>query len=289
MGLGSGERVNGGQGGFVPPDGGQWPNDSGDGTSYGGQPAPYGGQPGAYGAQSDPYGGQPEAYGNGFWAEPPKKSRTGLIVGLVLGAVVVVGGAVALAGVASSSNDHRTRPDAVATPSGDVTSPADESVTHSIVPPRSVGTYRRLTGNVADRSIRKMRQAMTQEGGQYAEIYSKSKIAIYTDGGGMVRPLIFIGMAGKDSPMLAEEMRKDSPSDEVDQMFLGAGVGQAKDYTAGPLGGVLRCGSGAFDGGRAMSCVWADSSTVAMLLQPRGKSSAKLAGLTLRLRNAAER
>jgi hypothetical protein len=60
-------------------------------------------------------------------------------------------------------------------------------------------------------------------------------------------------------------------------------------YPAGPLGGVLRCGTGPLGGGTAAACAWADSSTVGAMLTPQGGSVESLAGTTLDLRNAAER
>jgi hypothetical protein len=67
---------------------GQQPGQPGQ---YGQQPQP--GQPGQYGQPpqygQQPYGGQPGYPGGG---PPPKKSRTGLIIGIVLAAVLVLGG-----------------------------------------------------------------------------------------------------------------------------------------------------------------------------------------------------
>ncbi|WP_329241181.1 hypothetical protein OG417_41755 [Actinoallomurus sp. NBC_01490] len=300
--------MSGGRGGFVPPDGGQWPDEPRDGVPYGaGAQPPYEGGPGgAYGERREPYGGQAVAYGGqpgarsdphgarfaSFgpepWAEPSSRRRTGLIVGLVIGAVVVLGGVATLAGVVLSSDGHHPRPDAAGAPAGDATSPAAESVTHSIVPPRTVGAYRRLTGNVADRIVHTMRQAMTKENGKYADVYAKWKIAIYTYGGDPGRRLIFTGMSAKDSPEMAEAMRSTSPSEEVDQLFLGTGVDQTKDYAPGHFGGVLRCGNGDLGGVTAMVCAWADSSTFGMVVEPH-RSAATLARVTLRLRNVAER
>ena len=100
---------------------------------YGQQPPPgYSQQPGQYGQpQQDPFGqqgpqsggfpqqgyGQPQpgygqqpGYGGpgGFGGPPPKKSKTGLIIGVVIGVLVLVGGgitaAVLLSGNSSSNN-----------------------------------------------------------------------------------------------------------------------------------------------------------------------------------------
>ncbi|MEU6641642.1 hypothetical protein ABZ863_03745 [Saccharomonospora sp. NPDC046836] len=75
----------------TPPQTGHYPG-SGPAPQYGGYPGPGGtqqfGQPG----QPGPYGQQPVGFPG---ARPPKK-KTGLIVGLSIGAVAVIGGVVAL-------------------------------------------------------------------------------------------------------------------------------------------------------------------------------------------------
>ena len=312
-------------GGYPPPAGGQWPGDGSGGTPYGGGHDPYsdptyGGQGSygnAYGAPQpqsggygDPYGqtpsygqqpsyeqqppyGPPAPYGPG--GEPPKKSRAGLITGLAIGAaVVVIGGAAAVIGVTSGDDE---KPAAASSPlvSGSPSSPAaspsavDAGGHHSLTVPESVGPYRRMTGSVANRLAETMRKSMNQQqNGKYADVYAKSRIAIYAKNGDATHPLIFVGLSADDSPSVAEELKTHTPSEEVDSTFLGMGLGDAKDYPPGPLGGVLRCGTGTTGGSTASACAWADSSTVGALMAPSSTSAATLAGTTLDLRNAAE-
>ncbi|WP_020659735.1 hypothetical protein [Amycolatopsis benzoatilytica] len=73
-----------GQGGY-PQQPGQFGQQPGQQGQFGQQP----GQPGQFGQQP---GGQFGGYG----AEPPKKKKTGLIVGIAIGAVVVLGGGTGL-------------------------------------------------------------------------------------------------------------------------------------------------------------------------------------------------
>jgi hypothetical protein len=285
--------VNGGQGGYPPP-GSQWPDE--------GRPAqggsPYGDPYGGSGQFGGPYGTQPPSYGGPYGGtqygpavEPPKPRRTGLIVGLVVGLVVVVGGVAVLVAVAASSSGGGKKAAAATTSAAPSASPSsvDTGVPHSIVVPTSVGGYRRLTGSVADRLSSSMRKSMGQSQGKYAEAYSKAKIAIYAKNGDATHPLIFVGLSGNDSPAIAEELRSRSASEEVDSTFLGMGMGDAKDYPPGPLGGVLRCGSAPLGGENAAACAWADSSTVGAVLTPRSGVVTTLAGTTVDLRNAAER
>lgn len=305
--------MNGEQGGGYPaPGGGQWPNEgspAGGGTPYGqapyGAPGAYGQQPygqGAYGGgtppQGAPYGGapQPESgpygqpYGTGIpsygpGGEPPKKSRAGLIVGLAVVAVIVVIGAVAVAIGASSGGDKSVGASAPsASPSA-----VDAQVPHTISVPRAFGTYRRLTGSVADRMSQSMRNSMNgASNGEYADVFAKAKIAIYTRNGSTGHSLIFLGLSGSDNPAVAKELKSTSPSKEVDSAFVGMGIGDAKDYPSGPLGGLLRCGTGSVGGASAAACAWVDSSTMGMVLVPGTRNAPALAGATLKLRNAAE-
>lgn len=312
--------MNGGQDGgpgFPAPGGDQWPNQGSaqgaqGGTPYGAPPqppygapppAPYGDQPGWGNTQPGPYGGPTGPMGpggqdpQGMWAygqgaPPPKKSRKGLVTGVVVAAaVIVLGGAAAAVGVASSGDDKKSASaSGVASPSSAPTSPVDSGVPHSIVTPASVGPYKRLNGSLANRLASTMRKSMGASGdSQYADVYRTAKIAIYSKDGDTERPLIFVGLQGSDSPQIAEELKSNSPSQEVDATFLGMGIGDAEDYPAGPLGGALRCGTGAVGAGNAAACAWADSSTVGMVIQTGGNDVKALSKTTLDLRNSAER
>jgi hypothetical protein len=296
--------VNGGQSGgpgYPPPDGGRSPFGTPQSPygPYGGtQPqSPYGGGT----APVPPYGQDPYAspYGSQEWSsygmgsEPPKKSRTGLIVALsIAGAVVVLGGTAAAIGVASSGGDKPTAASTTsppASPSASATSSAPAAGGHhSLTIPASVDDYRQLTGSVADRLAETMRKSVGNQQGAYGEALAKSKIAIYAKNGDSTRPLIFVGLSADDSPAIANELQSRSPSEEVDSTFIGMGIGDTKDYPAGPLGGVLRCGTGTTGTGSAAACAWADSSTVGALITPANSSVPVLAQTTLDLRNAAE-
>ncbi|MCW2861511.1 MAG: hypothetical protein JWP48_3219 [Actinoallomurus sp.] len=200
---------------------------------------------------------------------------------------MVLGGAAVLIGVASSSGDKKPAAATSGAPSPSSSpSEVDAGVPHSLTVPKSVGGYRRLTGSVANRLSSTMRKSMGE--GSDAGVYSKARIAIYTKNGNSTRPLIFVGMSASDSPAIAEELKSNSPSQEVDSMFVGMGLGDAKDYPAGPLGGDLRCGKGPMSDTTATACAWADSSTAGLLIAPDTGGVAALAATTLSLRNAAE-
>jgi hypothetical protein len=212
------------------------------------------------------------------------------MVVLCLAAAVVVLGGLGIA-VGASSGGGKNPVAAASTPASSTSStPSAGSgdVPHSITVPKSVGDYTQLTGSIADRLAQSMRKSMGETSGKYAAVYAKAKIAIYGKQGDVQRPLVFVGLSGSDSPELGTELRSSPPSDEVDSTFLGMGIGDAKDYPAGPLGGVLRCGKGQIATGTAAACAWADSSTVGVVMTPTVSDVTALARTTLDLRNAAE-
>ncbi|WP_162834626.1 hypothetical protein [Amycolatopsis circi] len=79
---------------------------------YGQQPdqfGQYGQQPDRFGQPGGPFGQQPGGQFGGFGEEPPKKKKTGLIVGIAIGAVVVLGGATGLViWLTGDSKDNKT-------------------------------------------------------------------------------------------------------------------------------------------------------------------------------------
>lgn len=217
--------------------------------------------------------------------------------GLLLSVSAVVAGCGGVVAVVTVGASESARTRAVATiparlvlpaPVGPATPPPGGM--RSITLPASVDGYRRQTGEVADRMAENLRKAMEAAQSQHGTEYGKAKIGIYQRAGDRGRPLIFVGLPGKDIPQLAAELRSRPPSDEVDSVFMGMGIMDAKDFPAGPLGGVLRCGKGNAGGtSAAAACVWADGSVVGLAMTPLSADVPGLARLTLALRNAAER
>lgn len=216
--------------------------------------------------------------------------------GLLLSATAVVAGCGGFAAVVAVGASESPRTGAVVTIPAHLAVPAPAATPsapggmRSITVPGSVDGYRRRTGRVADRMAENLRKAMEAAQSQYGTAYGKAKIAIYEPAGASGRPLVFVGLPGKDIPQLAAELRSRPSSAEVDSVFMGMGIMDAKDYPAGPLGGVLRCGKGNAGGtATAAACVWADGSVVGLAMTPLNADVPGLARLTLALRNAAER
>lgn len=224
----------------------------------------------------------------------PVRRRAGLVLALSAVAVAATSGAVAAVVAARTGDSPRdgaavTGRFAAPEPAGPVTTPPPPGGMRSITTPDSVDGYRRETGGVADRMAENLRKSMEAAQGQQGTAYGKAKIAIYARSGDRGRPLVFVGLPGKDIPQLAAELRSRPSSEEVDSVFMGMGIMDAKDYQPGPLGGVLRCGKGNAGGtATAAACVWADGSVVGLTMTPLSADVPGLARLTLALRNAAE-
>jgi hypothetical protein len=245
-----------------------------------------------------PMGGQgpyppPGPFGYGQYPQgPPPKSRTGLIIGLVVGGVVLLVGAVVAVGavalnlgssgkgkVTLSQGSGSPQPTASSDSAAPTSAPTSPSAVNTFKLPSSVAGYHKETGNVADRIVSQMRAQMTKDPAT-AAAYGKARFAIYTNGG---TRLVVVGLAAADDPLIAAGLRSTSPSGEVDQMMVGAGIGNTSDYPAGPLGGVLRCGKGT----TLTMCGWADSSVGVGVIS--NVPASRLARITLSIRAASEK
>jgi hypothetical protein len=244
--------------------------------------------------QTPPPNGAPWMYGS--YQQPPKKSRTGLIVGLAVGAaVLLLGGGLAVVGLAGSSERTTARNDGDFTPAASVPTPSPSSPAPTPSPtqaapgvtlkvPGSVAGYGQMKGSIAKRTIQDMRRKMGKAASGYEGIFDKSKIALYAKGSSR---LVFIGLSGADSPLIAGELSR-SPSGEVDSVFMGGGISDPKDYSAGSRGGVLRCGKTRQQGISVSMCAWADQSAL-ITLQANGVSPKKLSSIMLSFHDASVR
>lgn len=213
---------------------------------------------------------------------PPKKRRTGLVIG-VCAAVVVVLVALGAGFDAVQSRLGLTSPSPGA-------SPAASATPRSLIRPASAAGYTRITGNVGQRLETEVRQ-QAQHGAAtvspaWAKAFRNAQIGLYGEPGGGSR-LIFFGFSARGTPTIASILRSQTPSAGLDSFFLGAGVKNTRDFRAGLLGGVLRCGVSNQGQVPLTMCAWDDSSVLAALAGAR-ISERELARVALEFRNAAE-
>ncbi|WP_340561517.1 hypothetical protein [Streptomyces sp. GSL17-111] len=273
-----------------PPQGpyGQQPQQPGPyGAGPGPQPygQPGGGQPG-YGYPQQPpaqpgygYPGQPgqQPYGQpqpgGYVPPPPpRKSGTGKVIGLAVGAVLVVGAVIG--GILYFTGDGNS----------DV---ADDGP-HRLVVPEAVGDYKLEenggsgTGGSGDEDFQKLLQTLgVSDGesveGQYTTLDTSDPSALDEGSLATMRMAFYGGVWGKvDDPGQAVDdfftaMREESEKDPSDEAEL---VGDPQSVSPEGLdGAVMKCQEVESKGDEEMPttfstslCVWADYSTVGMVM-----------------------
>jgi len=209
-----------------------------------------------------PFGGPP----------PVQERRTGLIVALsIIGVLVLSVIALAIIG----ANQKKKEDKAVSGPP------------RSLVAPTASGTYRLVTGSVADRVAESMKSAMTGKAGGQG-LYDNAKIGIYAHPPGEYPKLIFLGLSTADSPALLASLKRTSASAQVDAAFLGAGITDTQDFPAGALGGVMRCGHTEKSGTPLHMCVWGDHATLGLVLPIDANDDAAAAAIAATFRGDAE-
>ena len=208
----------------------------------------------------------------------PKSRQTGLIIGASAAAaiVIIVVGLLAATGHMGSSGS-RTRP-------GGSTSPA--TAVHTLTLPMTAAGYTHMTGNVGKRLAAATRKRAEKGAGNvsgpWASAYAAAPIGFYSKPG--ASPIVFIGFSVGRTPQVASILCSQSPAQGLDSFFLGAAVASTKDFPAGPLGGVLRCGHA---NATVILCAWDDSSVLVVLAEADTNSS-KLARVALAFRTVAE-
>jgi hypothetical protein len=117
-----------------------------------------------------------------------------------------------------------------------------------------------------------------------AEIPLRTTVgAVYTDQGGEPRSVIFVGGTGL---LLAPEKNLDATFTLVSDE--NGGVDDARPVPAGPLGGVMKCGTTLTDDATMTVCGWADHGCLGVAMFPnRGVDES--ARLLLAMRNAMQR
>jgi hypothetical protein len=213
-----------------------------------------------------------------------QSSLTTLIVGLAGVAVILLAGGIVAVSVAGDRDQNTAAAPRISSPSSGTSSAAAAPTSTTLRSPKSIGSYRRETGNVAKRLIDDLRKDFADTYRDADKDASKMKAAVYSNDDDDF--LIFIGFTVVDSPGIGRELRSKSPSYTVDMMALGAGISNTKDFPTGPLGGILRCGQQRKEQG-AM-CVWATQEVIGMLLSVELPHE-RLAKITLKFRKVAER
>ncbi|MEU4241416.1 hypothetical protein [Actinoplanes sp. NPDC026619] len=241
-----------------------------------GQPD-YGQQPPAYGQPQQPaygqgeYGQQPPQYGTpGQFGQPgfppptpPKKKSKALPIVLVSVAIVLVlciGGVVAVFMVGKDKVDdiNDQLADATANPTataGSTTGPTKAASTIKIVEPATLGGRPKLTDPQFAAVAKELKDGL-------ASVPSATNTvgSLY----GTVEKQDIVIVVAAEAPI-------DDPATELNQTFMGAGVGGLKitnisDAPTGSLGGTAKCGSAETSGINMAICSWADDGSLGMVM-----------------------
>ena len=245
---------------FPPPAGYQAP------PSY---PQPPYGQP-QYG---QPQYGQPpypsDQYG---WTqpppEPPKKRRLGLWLGLGGGVLVVliVVAVVSVALVARS--DRRT------------------GTTHALSVPTAFGAHTLLTGSDADEMKARVQDGFLSAGADAAKLLKNAQLGVYGPVVAQSPAVLFIAISAQDGSQVASVLHSQTDRAHTNEFLDGSRATDVAEYDAGPFGGSLRCGALS---GIGAECVWADYSTLGVMIFYQDTAPASAAVHALALRTAAEK
>ncbi|GAA0551567.1 hypothetical protein GCM10010172_37360 [Paractinoplanes ferrugineus] len=251
---------------YGPGDYGQQPPQSGQpqfGQPQSGQPQF--GQP-QYG---QPQYGQPEFAQPGFpQGTPPKKKSKALPIILVSVAIVLVlciGGVVALVMVGKDKADdiNNQLADSTAKPTATATAeaadPTEQPTTTAsnikIVEPATLGGRPKLTDP------------------QFASVAKELKDGLASVPSATNTVGSLYGTVAKQDIVIvvAAEAPIANPEKELDQTFMGAGVGGLKisnitDAPTGSLGGTAKCGSAETSGIDMAICSWADDGSLGMVM-----------------------
>ena len=158
-------------------------------------------------------------------------------------------------------------------------SPSDRTV----VLPSSFGPYTKVTNPALSQLMNAMRTKLPGNA-------SKAPVAVYALPGAtpaIVVVAVYADLGGD----VAREFDIDGPNAIVLAIFDGGAVkpSDLEPYAPGPLGGVLKCGTGVDNSTPFVACAWADASTAALVIDVSPDADInQLAANTLKLRAAAE-
>lgn len=232
------------------------------GNPYGAPPAD-GAVPGQYG-----YGGYPPA-------QPPKK-QTGLLIGIVVGAVVVVGGGIGVYAALGGSSSPAGSTSALSTASATVqpttatgsatggastgsTASGGSGGSASVSLPAGADGLVLLTSPSAKAEVARVK-AGVQTGGA---VYDNALFGAYgptADGG---YRLVLVDQPFSNMPANYQSQFQSYSRTDLVQAFTGAlHLSGSQVENTGDPSAALTCGTLAADGVSVLTCIWADTNTL---------------------------
>jgi hypothetical protein len=260
-----------------------------DAPPYGAAQSPYGAPQQPYGAPQQPYGA-PQPYGT---PPPPPKKGNGLLIGLVVGAVVIIGGGVGayiafhksapIVPVSQSTSQPPAAGTATTSPADPTTDPAttpadDDGDSGTVSLPQSVDGYSVIDNSTTEGTVSQIKQNEAS-----SSVFTSPVIAVYGTDSSL--PFVnFVDQAVTDDSPVAN----DSPDSVVSELLNESSVSgiQAEDTSADD--GALSCGTITVSNGTANTCAWDDENSVGFIDFNTQISISAGASLADDLRSAAE-
>lgn len=234
-----------------------------------------------------------------FAAPPPKRSRTGLYVGLGAGAALVAGVVAAVVAMSGASPDpspaaHGNGPTATAGPGSSTangvtnTSPAASGSpvsqnARTLSVPQTAGPLHLVTNGDTEQRISDLKKSLTSN-----TAYPDPLVGFYRAGSAGSFSVWLLAESTTNIADFQTSLGIMGPTGVLKQITGGASMKNVTVENSGPLGGALDCGKLTVDGTDVRSCVWVDHSTFGWVYFLPSVSQSKLVQYTLDLRAAAE-
>jgi hypothetical protein len=157
----------------------------------------------------------------------------------------------------------------------------------TVVLPTAFGTFVQVNTANTQKGADAVRSALTSFAPQYGDSSAYAVVGFYTSSTLADSSLTVLAFNASSSTDIRDQL--GSPTDEhVDQVMLGAKVADAANFDPGTLGGTMQCGTAVMSQTNLVLCVWADRSTLGVVIRPAVTPVAEVAADTVALRNAAE-
>jgi len=145
-----------------------------------------------------------------------------------------------------------------------------------------------LVRSVSGPTVRALLEQQLGSLGPIEDAMDTAQVGIYRVGSDGPTTVVFLGFNAADSTQIDALLGSHDANSVVDQVLSGAGARGATHAEPGPLGGALRCSQASKNGQPYTPCVWADRSTLGLVLQIGLIDTARAADTTVQFRTAAE-
>ena len=260
---------------------------------------PYGAPQQGYGAPPPQYGAQPQFGGYQPPGPPPKKGN-GLVIGLVVGAVVVVGGIGAAIALHKSNNP--TPIAASTTTAGSATTAAPEPTTAeptatdtgsgddgAVSLPQSTSGLVLMNSPVAQQAVTRVQGGLSSSGSDAAAVYQNALVGAYgpTSNGDPTTILVVQPFTNLDSTDQSE-FEDSSAATIVSGIMTGADATNVKTVQSSDANAAISCGNVTSSGVSFYMCSWVDEDTFGVTYFYNKPDPATAGQQTDELRNGAD-